>query len=123
LNDAEEDQEQESLPQLGLLYRELRVRVVTIIDLLPITIIDVSRGLQRALVPVASSLLSRIVVPFPLVSRWRNGERTDDLAQTLVDHGTSFCVETQRPCPRSLAMLKVRASARIAIFTITPPVP
>ena len=80
--------------------------MVTIIDLLPITIIDVSRGLQRVLVPVASSLLSRIVVPFPLVSRWRNGERTDDLAQTLVDHGTSFRVEPQRPCPRSLAMLK-----------------
>ena len=83
------------------------MRVVTIIDLLPITIIDGNRGLQRAVVPVASSLLSRIVVPFPLVSSWRNGERTDDLAQTLVDHGTSFCVEPQRPCPRSLAMLKV----------------
>ena len=39
------------------------VRVVTMIDLLPITMIDVSRGLQRALVPVASSLLSRTVVP------------------------------------------------------------
>ncbi len=25
---------------------------------------------------------------------------------TLVDHGTSFCVEPQRPCPQSLAMLK-----------------
>jgi hypothetical protein len=48
------------------------VRVVTIIDLLPITIIDVSRGLQRAVVPVASPVLSRIVVPFPLVSGWRN---------------------------------------------------
>jgi len=83
------------------------MRAVTIIDLLPTTIIDVSRGLQRAVVPVASSLLSRIVVPFPLVSRWRNGERTDDLAQTLVDHGTSFCVEPQRTCPRGLAMLKV----------------
>src|SRR5262245_59790439 len=71
------------------------VRVVAIIDLLPITIIDVSRGLQRAVVPVTSSLLSRIVVPFPLVSRWRNGERTDDLAQTPVDHGTSFGVEPQ----------------------------
>ena len=56
---------------------------------------------------MASSLLSRIVVPFPLISRWRNGERTDDLAQTLVDHGTSFCVEPERPCSRSLAMLKV----------------
>ena len=42
---------------------------------------------------MASSLLSRIVVPFPLISRCRNGERTDDFAQTLVDHGTSFCVE------------------------------
>jgi hypothetical protein len=83
------------------------VRVVTIFDLLPITIIDVSRALQRAVVPVASSVLSRIIVPFPPVSRWPNGERTDDLAQTLIDHGTSFCVEPQRPCPRSLVMLKV----------------
>jgi hypothetical protein len=83
----------------------VRLRVVTIIDLPPITIIDASRGLQRAVVPVASSLRSRIVVPFPLVSRWRNGERTDDLAQTPVDHGTSFCVGPQRPCPRSLATL------------------
>jgi hypothetical protein len=33
---------------------------------------------------VASSLLSRIVVPFPHISRSRNGERTDDLAQTQV---------------------------------------
>ena len=32
------------------------VRVVTIIDLLSITIIDVSRGLQSTVVPVASSL-------------------------------------------------------------------
>jgi hypothetical protein len=62
--------------------------------------IDVSRGLQRVVVSVASSLLSRIVVPFPLVSRWRNGERTDDLARTLIDRGTSFCVEPQRPCPK-----------------------
>jgi hypothetical protein len=83
-----------------------RVSVITIVDLLPITIIDVSRGLQRAVVPVASSLLARIVVPFPLVSRWRNEERTDDLAQTPVDHGTSFGVEPQQACPRSLAMLK-----------------
>ena len=71
------------------------MRAVTIIDLLPITIVDVSRGLQRTVVPAASSLLSRIVVPFPLVSRRRNGERTDDLAQTLVGHGTSFRVERQ----------------------------
>ena len=84
------------------------MRVVTIIDRPPITIIEVNRVIWRKdRVPVASSLLSRIVVPFPLVSRWRNGERTDDLAQTLVDHGTSFCVEPQRPCSRSLAMLKV----------------
>ena len=47
------------------------MKVVTTIDLLPITIIHVSGGLQRAVAPVASSLLSRIVVPFPLVSRWR----------------------------------------------------
>ncbi len=58
-------------------------------------------------VPVASSLLSRIDVPFPFISRWRNGERTEDLPQTLVDHGTSFCVDPQRPCSRNLAMLKV----------------
>jgi len=56
--------------------------------------------------PRAGIVKSRIVVPFPLVSRWRNGKRTDDLAQTLVDHGTSFCVEPQRLFPRSLAMLK-----------------
>src|SRR5208282_4294652 len=41
-----------------------------------------------------------IVVPFPVVSRWWNGERTIDLAQTLIVHGTSFCVEPQRSCPR-----------------------
>ena len=34
------------------------LRVVTIIDLLPITIIDGSRGLHTAKVPVASSLWS-----------------------------------------------------------------
>jgi hypothetical protein len=84
-----------------------QVKVVTIIDLLPITIMDGSRSLQRAVVPVATSPLSRIVVPFPLVFRCRNGERTDDLAHTLVDHGTSFCVEPHRPCPRSLAKLEV----------------
>ena len=50
------------------------MRVVTIIDLPPITIIDGSRGLQRAVAPVASSLLSRIVVPFPFIPRWRNAE-------------------------------------------------
>jgi hypothetical protein len=81
------------------------VSALTIMDLAPITIIDGSRGLQRAVVPVASSLRSRIVVPFPLVSRWRNGERIIDLAQALVDHGTSFCVEPRRSCsdvaPRS----------------------
>ena len=88
-------------------------------DLLPITIIDVSRGLQRAVVPVASSLLSRIVVPFSLVSSWGNGERTDDLAQTLVDHGTSFCVEPQRPCPRSLGKLKVSRPATWQAFQLT----
>jgi hypothetical protein len=44
----------------------------------------------------ASSLLSRIVVPFPLGSRRWNRERIDDLAQTLIDHGTSFCLEPQR---------------------------
>jgi hypothetical protein len=76
------------------------MRVVTKIDLPPITIIDVSRGPQRAAAPLASSLLSQFVVPFPLVSWWRNGERTDDLAQTLIDQGTSFCVEPQRPCPK-----------------------
>jgi hypothetical protein len=70
------------------------VRVVTILDLLPITIIDLSHGLQRAAVPLTSSLLSRIAVPFPLVFRRRNGERSDDLAQTLVDHGTSLCSST-----------------------------
>ena len=45
---------------------------------------------------MASSFLSRIDVPFPFISRWRNGERTEDLAQTLADHGTSFCVGPQR---------------------------
>ncbi len=71
------------------------MRVATINDLFPITIIDVSVGLQRTVIAVASSLPSRIVVPFPLVSMWRKGERTVDLAQTLVDHGTSFRVEPQ----------------------------
>jgi len=52
----------------------------SLIDRLPIRIIDVSRGLQRVVVPVVASLRSRIDVSFPLVSRWRNGERTDDLA-------------------------------------------
>jgi hypothetical protein len=37
---------------------EVLMRVVTIIDLLPITIIDGSRGLHTAEVPVASSLCS-----------------------------------------------------------------
>ena len=60
------------------------MRVATRIDLISITIIDVSRGLQKTVVPVASSLLSWIVVPFPLVSRWRNAEPTDELVQTLV---------------------------------------
>src|SRR5208337_2625154 len=41
-----------------------------------------------------------IVVPFPVVPRWWNGERTIDLAQTLIVHGTSFCVEPQRSCQR-----------------------
>jgi hypothetical protein len=59
------------------------LRVVTITDLRPITVIDVGRCPQRTVVPVASSRLFRIVVPFPLVSRRRNGERTDGLAQTL----------------------------------------
>jgi hypothetical protein len=31
-----------------------------------------------------------IVVPFPVVSRWWDGERTIDLAQTLIVYGTSF---------------------------------
>jgi hypothetical protein len=39
------------------------MRVVTIIARPPITIIDVSRGLQRGVVALASSLLSRIDVP------------------------------------------------------------
>jgi hypothetical protein len=47
----------------------LHLGVFTIIDLLPITITDASRGLQRAVVPVASPLLARIVVPLPLVCR------------------------------------------------------
>jgi hypothetical protein len=92
--------------ELRTLRAEKSMRVATIIDLRPITIIDVSRGPQRAAAPLASSLLSRIVVPFPLVSRWRNGERTDDLAQTLIDHGTSFCVEPQRPCPKPRTTLR-----------------
>jgi hypothetical protein len=37
-----------------------------------------------------------IVVPFPVISRSWNGERTIDLAQTLIFHGTSLCVEPQR---------------------------
>src|SRR5208337_3379984 len=48
--------------------------------------------------PLLSLLL--IVVPFSVVSRWWNGERTIDLAQTLIVHGTSFCVEPRRSCPR-----------------------
>ena len=43
------------------------VRVVTIIDLLPITIIDESPGLHTAEVPAASFYLVVIVVPFPVV--------------------------------------------------------
>ena len=31
-----------------------------------------------------------IVVPFPVVYRWWNGERSIDLAQALIVHGTSF---------------------------------
>jgi hypothetical protein len=84
----------------------LQLRVVTIIDLPPITIIDVSRGPRSAVPPLASALLSGIIVPFPLVFRWRNGERTNDLAQTLVDHGTSFCVGPQRPCTKSRSTLR-----------------
>src|SRR5437763_908774 len=84
------------------------VRAVAIIDVLPIMIIDVCRGPQRAVVPVASSLLSRIVVPFLLVSTWRNGERADDLAQTLVDQGHDSVsslndfVREALPCSRYL---------------------
>jgi hypothetical protein len=47
--------------------------VVTTVDLPPITIIDVSCGLPRAVVPVASSYRSRIVGPFPRVSSRRSG--------------------------------------------------
>ena len=68
---------------------------------------------------MASFLLSLIVVPFPHISRCRNQERTDDLAQTLVDHGTSFCVEPQRPCPRSLGKLKVSRPATWQAFRLT----
>jgi hypothetical protein len=42
------------------------LRVVPIIDLLLITKIDVRRGLKCAVIPVASALLSRIVVPIPI---------------------------------------------------------
>ena len=87
---------------------ELDLRVVTIIDLLRITIIDVSRGLQRAVVPVASSRLSRIVVPFPLVSRWWNGDGPMiSLRPSLITerHSVSNLNDLAReasPCPRDL---------------------
>ncbi len=81
-----------------------RVRVVTIVGLLPITIIDGSSGWKQWFAHGRSTgglfSLLLIVVPFPVVSRWWNGERTIDLAQTLIVHGTSFCVEPQRSCPR-----------------------
>jgi hypothetical protein len=81
------------------------MRVVTIMDLLPIAIIEGSRGLHRPEYrrPVLSLLL--IVVPLPVVTRWWNGEGTIDLAQILIVHGTSFCVEPQRSCPTSLALI------------------
>ncbi len=49
------DQDEEG-PEEAVVVAWLLVRVVTIIDLLPITIIDGSRGLHTAGVPVASSL-------------------------------------------------------------------
>ena len=62
--------------------------------------------LLLAALTLASALLVLIVVPFPVVSRWWNGERTIDLAQTLVDHGTSLCVDLKRSCPNPRTTLR-----------------
>ncbi len=58
------------------------VGVVTIIDLLPITIIDASRGLRTAGVPVASSLSASdrrsVLYCLQMVERGTNhGSRSD----------------------------------------------
>jgi RHS repeat-associated protein len=58
----------------------------------------------------------RFAVPFPVVSRWRNGERTADLAQTPIDHPTSFCVDHQRPCPTSRTRLSYYDSDLAAYY-------
>src|SRR5262249_17494779 len=65
-------------------------------------------------------LLWRIGVPFPLISWCRKGERTDDLAQTLVDHRTSVL------CRASATLLaKPRhaqgISAQLAMWTRPAP--
>ena len=59
------------------------------------------------------------MVPFPHISRRRNGERIDELAQTVVDHGTSFSVELERPRSRSLAISRYLRTARDVDTTCT----
>ena len=85
--------------------------MVTIIDMTMFTIID-GNGVRRwsdyrwRRLPV-----SRIGVPFPVISRWWNGERASDLAQTPFDHRTSFCVEPQPTCSRSRATVSETLTA------------
>jgi hypothetical protein len=95
-------------------------RVVTIIDLLPITIIDGSRGLHTAEVPVASSLYSGLSFPSLLSLGGGTGNAAlislrpslitehhfvsilNDLAPNLAPHSAQFGLGMANGQPRAL---------------------